>query len=132
MSVIASHPSIVKATFKVGSDDYTAHISSYEWVPTTPDAEVTDIGGTVHKFSASSSWVFNADVIQDFTATGWTTFLLAHETEAAHVTVTTGDANFDADITLVAPHIGGKYGDIGAGSLSFPSSKPIRSALSGS
>ncbi|GMM94757.1 hypothetical protein [Microbacterium sp. MTN4-26] len=130
MPEIASNPVLNKATFTVGSNSYTSHILSYEWVPNAPTQEVTDIGGTVHRFAGQAGWTLNLGLFQDWTDTGLATMFFEDEGEEATVTVETAQASFAATITVVAPSIGGAAAQISQSSISLPSSKPVRTAVS--
>lgn len=123
---------LVKATFAVGADEYTSHVQGAKWVPKTPAISITDIGGVTHNFGGSAAYDLQTTLFQDWTATGLTTYLLAHEGETATFTVTYPDqSSFTAEITLVAPEIGGDGNTVPTQSLTFPSTRPVQTILLG-
>ena len=129
MAIIASNLIINKITFLLGADTYTSHISNAEFVPSAPSSEITDVGGTTHRFSGDSAWNLNLTVIQDWSATGLSTYLLANEGEVAEAVVTRGDASFAATVTLVAPSIGGAPNTPVVSTITLPSTKPVQTSV---
>lgn len=130
MANIPSNLIVHKVTFNLGADSYTSHVNAAEYVPTTPTAEIVDVGGTTHRASGDAAWNLNLTVIQDWSATGLSTYLLANEGEEAEVEIVRSDATFTSTVTLVAPSIGGATNQFATSQISLPSSKPARTATS--
>lgn len=129
MALIASNLIPHKITFNLGEDTYTSHVSLAEFVPSAPTAEITDVGGTTHRFSGDSAWNLNLTVIQDWSPTGLSTYLLANEGEVVEVEVVRADATFTATVTLVAPSIGGAPNTPVTSQITLPSTKPVRTTV---
>ncbi|MDT0142793.1 hypothetical protein [Microbacterium sp. PRC9] len=108
MAIINAQPYLFKATFKVGADEYTAHVNKAEWAPTQPTASVTDISGKVTSFGGSSAWVLNLDGFQDWaTANSLTSFLTTNEGVQASVNLTVPGGSWTGTVVLAATTIGG-------------------------
>lgn len=54
-------------SLSLGTDDYTAAVTSCALVPTAPTASTTDIGGGVTQFVGGSVWVAQIGYNQDWT-----------------------------------------------------------------
>lgn len=119
---------INKITFRVGTTEYTSEVASAIFTPTAPAVEVTDVGGTVHRFSGTAGWNLDLILFQDWEDTSLATMFLADEGETAEVTVERPDATFAASVTLVAPAIGGAGNTVAQSTVSLPSTKPVRTA----
>jgi hypothetical protein len=129
MAVIAANIRLIKATFKLGTDTYTEHVSQYEFVPNTPSISYTDVGGVVHKLAADESdWALNLTLLQDFSATGLAKYMLDHAGDEVEVEIVDGPATWTADVTCVPPRIGGAPKTVGTSQLALPSSKPTWAA----
>lgn len=120
MAVIASSPFFVKATIKIGTDDYSGHFQGFEIVSNSTTAEVTDISGKVYKFAGPSSQTLNVGVIQDWTATGLAKKMYTDEGTAAVITIETVQGKWTVNVTLVAPTIGGQVNTVGVAQVSLP------------
>lgn len=119
---------LIKATIKVGSEDFTTHFSTYKFVPTPVTTEFTDVSGTVHKLAGESGWALTLGVRQDFSTTGFARKCFDSEGEKVSITVEDGPVIWTSDITLVAPEIGGDPKTVGISTISFPASRPVPTA----
>lgn len=130
MAKIAAKPVLFKAPVSIGSDEYTAHLSQAELVPTSPAASWTDLDGNTHNFAGTSAWALNLAGIQDYeTAAGLSNFLFEHEGEDVEVSFPLGGNTFTATITAVPVNIGGTINAVAAWSKSFPvKGKPTKTA----
>ena len=122
---------LIKATIKVGAEDFTAHIGDYKYTPNAATAEWTDVGGTVHKLAGESGWVLALGVRQDFTTTGFARQCFDDEGKKVTITIEDGPVTWTSEITLVAPEIGGSPNTVGLSAVTFPSSKPVPTATAG-
>lgn len=125
MPEIPANLRLITASVTIGTDSYTSHIQDYNYVPASTTTEVTDIGGTVHKFAGESGWTLNLNVFQDFTDTGLARLMFDMEGEKVDITVVDGPVTWTSEITLVAPQIGGATKAVGVSALALPSSKPV-------
>lgn len=119
----------IKATFKVGTDEYTEHLTSWEFSPNTPIQSLTDISGKVHKIAPDESdWTLNLGLTQDFSATGLALFMFQNQGVSAAVTIVDGPATWASTVTFVPPSIGGAGATIGASTVALPASEPVYTA----
>lgn len=119
----------IKATFKVGTDEYTEHLTSWEFSPNTPILSVTDISGKVSKIAPSESdWTLNLGLIQDYTSSGLAKYMYANAGTTAAVSIVDGPATWTSTVTLIPPSIGGAGATIGASTVALPASKPVWAA----
>lgn len=118
----------------IGTDSYEQHVSTVAFVPTstaitwrggTPDAVFTD--------TTSPTWVCNVTAVQDWeNPASLFNFLLDNAGETAQVTYKPDAAGLfgvAAEITIVAPQIGGAVNAYNESTLSFGSTKPTRVPL---
>ncbi|RPE75199.1 MULTISPECIES: hypothetical protein [unclassified Frondihabitans] len=124
MTTIAVSPFLLKdVDLKVGTDNYEAHVSSVEFVPTastvtwkglTPSSVFSSIG--------SATWVCNLSYAQDWdTPASLSNYLLDHEGEtvAVHFEPEVGGVGFDAQIIITPGSIGGAIDSTGVGTVSL-------------
>ena len=126
MANVPSNLILNKVTFSVGTSEYTSHVASAIFTPSTPTAEVTDVGGTVHRFAGAAGWNLDLVLLQDWSATGLATMFLEDEGEEATVVVERADATFTATVSIAAPAIGAAGNVLAQSTISLPSSKPVR------
>lgn len=108
MAVISSKPFNFRATFTVGTDEYTAHVSKAEWAPSQPTSSWTDLSGTVYNFGGKSAWVLNLDGAQDWvTANALSAFLTTNDGEELDVELTVPGGTWAGKVIGAATTIGG-------------------------
>lgn len=108
MAIITSKPHMFTASFSIGTDEYTAHVSQAEWTPSQPTATVTDISGTVYNFGGKSGYVLNLTGFQDWeTANSLSSFLTENDGETAAVTLEVPGGSWAGTVVLAATTIGG-------------------------
>lgn len=108
MTKIAAKPVRFKAPVSVGSDEYTAHLSRAEYVPTQPTSSFTDLDGKVTNFGGDSSWVLELAGAQDYeTLNGLADFLFDHEGEEIEVSFPFGAYDWAGTVIAAAVNIGG-------------------------
>lgn len=127
MPVIPANLRLITCTVLVGADEYSAHVQDYNFAPTNTPTEVTDVTGKVTRFAGESGWTLNLNVFQDFTATGLARKMLTDEGKKFTMKIVDGPTTWTADVTFVAPTIGGATKAVGVSSLALPSSKPVPS-----
>ncbi|NYE20513.1 hypothetical protein [Microbacterium immunditiarum] len=89
MPEIAANPHLFKATFTLGEDSFTAHLSKAEYVPTQPTGQYVDLSGKAVNFGGESSWILDLAGCQDWsTANSLSAYLDAHEGEEVEATIT--------------------------------------------
>lgn len=124
MAKIAVNPFVLKdVVFEVGADDYAAHVSQVEFTPDaatitwkglSPDAVFTDV--------ATPTWTCTVSYIQDWTPTGFSTYLFNHVGESVEVTfkpVSGSGPSFTAEIILTSGVIGGSIEQYAAASVTL-------------
>lgn len=136
MTVIDPSPKAIKnMVVQLGTDSYEKAVSSCKFVPTAPGA-VEFRGGTpdaVYTDQAAATWAAQITAAQDFEdADSFVNFCLDHEGETATITFkpdAAGTFGLTADVTIVAPEVGGDVGTFPTTSLTFPcNAKPTRVA----
>lgn len=124
--MVDSKPYLHKATFTVGSEEYTAHVDTTEFVPSQPQSEWVDVGGMARQFAGSSSWKFNMAGVQDWeTANSLVRFMLANAGEEVDVEFTLPGGGIAAGTVIAAaPKIGGKINTLADFNLSLACAEP--------
>lgn len=109
MTTITAEPYLtLAAAASVGTDDYHAHISQFEFQPTQPTSTVTDISGTVTNFGGKSGYVLALGIFQDWaTANSLSSYLFAHDGEDVEASIDVPGGVWAATVVCAAPHIGG-------------------------
>lgn len=127
MAKIPVAPFYFKATFSLGTDEYTAHVNEARFVPTQPTATWTDIDDVTHTFAGKSTWVLNLAGVQDWeTLNSLSSYLNEHEGETVTATIETPEgATHTADVIAAAVEIGGANGSPATFSQSLQSTKPV-------
>lgn len=128
MPAVSANLRLITASVEIDGDTYNAHIQDYNFTPAATTSEVTDISGVVHKFAGESGWTCNLNVFQDFSTTGLARKMLDDEGETVTLKITDGPTTWTADVTFVAPTIGGPTKSVGVSSLALPSSRPVPTA----
>lgn len=127
MAKIAAKPVLFKAPVSIGADEYTAHLSQCQHVPTQPTASFTDLDGVTTNFGGKSSWALTLAGAQDYeTLNGLAMFLYEHDGEDIEVTYVFGGQTWTATIVAAAVDIGGVINTPALFSKSMPcKGKPV-------
>lgn len=131
MVAIAVNPFIMRdCTFTVAADNYEAHLSGVEFVPTTPSVQFKGLTpASVHNFPGSSTWLANLAFAQDWsTADSLSRYLHEHEGEKVEVVFApkNGGPSITATISVVPGSIGGQVDQVAAATVSCPvDGKPV-------
>jgi len=108
MAKIAAKPVLFKAPVSFGTDEYSAHLSQAEFVPTQPTATFTDLDGKTTNFGGDSSWVFQCAGLQDWeTVNSLSIYLNAHEGEEIAVSFPFAGQTHTGTVIAAAVNIGG-------------------------
>jgi hypothetical protein len=124
MAAIAVSPFVMKdVTLLIAADNYEAHVSAVEIVPTaptvvwkglTPESAFTDVG--------SSSWVCNLTFAQDWATTdSLSAYLFNNEGNAVECEFApvAGGPRFSATIVITPGSIGGAIDSVAVGTVSL-------------
>lgn len=116
-------------TLTVGNTSFSKHVnnctftptaSSSEWRGGTPDAVFTD--------SPPASWANALTFVQDWeTENSLCNYMLEHDGEKADIIYkpqAEGSVSFLAEVTIVAPTIGGAVGAFNESTVTMPSTRP--------
>jgi len=112
--------------FIVDADDYSAHVSRVEIVPSRTSVQWRGMSkGSTHNRSGRGSHVANVDYAQDWTTPkSFSRYLAAHDGEIKTVRFQpvkgSGEPSFTVDVQIVAGPIGGAVDTIAVGSVSLP------------
>lgn len=108
MAKIAAKPVLFKAPVSIGEDEYTAHLSRAEFVPTQPTASFTDLDGSTTNFGGKSAWVLEIAGAQDWeTVNSLSQLLNANDGEEIEVSFPFAGATHSATVIGAAVNIGG-------------------------
>ena len=119
--------------FQVEADNYEAHVSKVEFVPTSNIVRFKGLTpSSNHAFGTTAEWASNLDYAQDWnTADSLSEYL--HEHEGDSIDVTFQPVNGGRPITatlIVAPGtIGGAVDTVAVASVSLGSTKPVLGAI---
>lgn len=135
MAVIAVSPFILRdCTFAVAADNYEAHVSKVEFVPSSSIVTWKGLTSTsVFSKTSSATWVCNLDYAQDWaTADALSRYLFENEGDEIVVVFTPVSGSGDtitATIQIAPGTIGGAVDTVGVGSVSLGvNGKPTLSA----
>ena len=111
-------------TFRVGADNYEAHLSGVVITPTVPNAKFKGLTPTsVHNFPGASEWVAALTYAQDWnTADSLSRYLHEHEGEkiAVEFAPVAGGPSITATITIVPGSIGGQVDSVATSTVNCP------------
>jgi hypothetical protein len=128
MAVVPVKPFVLRdVDFVIGTDNYEAHASQCEYVPTTPQLSWTGLANNTVGASGASTWVLTISGAQDWeTVNSLSQYLHEHEGEEVPVTLTPADGSgtFTSTITLAPANIGGSAGAFSVFTVSMGSTKP--------
>lgn len=125
MTAIAVAPIVLKdVTLKIGNDNYEAHVSQVEFVPT---ASVVNWKGlspsAVFAFPTSATWVCNLSYAQDWvTPNSLSRYLYDHEGEVIEGCTfepQAGGPGWQADLLITPGAIGGTVDSVAVGTVSL-------------
>jgi hypothetical protein len=111
----------------IGADNYEAHVSQCEYVPTTPQLTWTGLANNTVAASGTATWVLTLSGAQDWeTADSLSQYLHEHEGESVVVTLTPADGSgsFTSTITISPANIGGTAAAFSVFTVSMGSTKP--------
>lgn len=128
MANVPANKRVTSATFQFGTDTYTEHVTSYQYVPTNAVSSYVDISGKTHNVAGESDYVLNLDLVQDYSATGLARKVFAQEGTEVVVVVKDGPTTWTSTIVAVAGAIGSAGKALPTTSVSFPSTKPVPTA----
>ena len=132
MDITVSPIVLTNVLFQVDVDNYAAHVSKVEFVPTVPTTSWKGLApGSQFNASGNSTWVCNVDLAQD-----WTTpkslarYLFAHEGEQKDVIFKPqnedGAPAWAATVTIAPGNIGGTVDGVPVSSVTLQvKGKPV-------
>lgn len=119
--------------FQVEADNYEAHVSQVEFVPSSSVVRFKGLTPTSnHAFGTTAEWLGNLAYAQDWnTPDSLSEYLHEHEGESIDVSFTPVNGGRPITATLiVAPgSIGGNVDSVAVASVSLPSTKPVLGAI---
>lgn len=128
MVAIAVEPFILRdVDLQIGADNYEAHTSQVEFVPTAASVSWTGLANNTVTGTSTATWVCTLALAQDWgTANSLSQYLHDHEGEVVAVTFTpaTGQGTFTADVTITPGAIGGTAGAFAVSTVSLGCTKP--------
>lgn len=128
MVAVAVKPFVLRDVDLVfGTDNYEAHVSQCEYVPTTPQLTWTGLANNTVGASGASTWVLTLSGAQDWeTANSLSQYLHDHEGESIEVTLTpkSGAGTFTSTVVVAPANIGGTAGAFSVFTVSMGSTKP--------
>lgn len=128
MAVVAVKPFVLRdVDLLIGTDNYEAHVSQCEYVPTTPQLSWTGLANNTVSASGTATWVLTLSGAQDWeTANSLSQYLHEHEGETVTVSLTPADGSgvFTSDVTIAAANIGGSAAAFSVFTVSMGSTKP--------
>lgn len=112
MAAIAVNPfQLTDATLTIGTDNYEAHVSKVEFVPSAPSATFKGLTPTAqHTFTGAPTWVCNLTFAQDWsTVNALSRYLFEHAGEEKVVTFAPvkGGKTITATVVLQPGAMGG-------------------------
>lgn len=134
MATPAVNPFLMRdCTFTVAGDNYEAHVSQVEFVPTSSVVSWKGLTPTsTFSKTTSSTWVCNLAYAQDWaTADALSRYLLENEGSSVEVVFTPVSGSGDtitATIQIAPGAIGGAVDTVAVGSVALGSNKPVLSA----
>lgn len=121
MPNIPVNPHFVEIKFKVGTDEYTEHVTSAKFIKTDqPEASFRDVGGKTHKRVGKAARALQINLVQDWSATGLARMFWEDEGQQAQVTYEDETGSFAATVNIIAPDPGGEGGTFAQDSLTLP------------
>jgi len=129
MATIAASPFVLRnVLLTIGTDNYEAHVSQVEFVPTASSVSWTGLANNTVTSTTTATWVANLSFAQDWvTANSLSQYLLANEGEVVEVTFKPADGgpSFTSDVTIAPGGIGGTAGAFAVGTVALGCTKPV-------
>jgi hypothetical protein len=114
---------LTDSVFQVAADNYEAHVSTVEFVPTSSVVNWKGLKpSAVFSFGTTATWVCNLSYAQDWeTASSLSQYLFENEGEEIAVTFepVNGGAGFTATLIVAPGSIGGAVDTVGVASVSL-------------
>jgi hypothetical protein len=129
MATVAVKPFVLRdVDLVIGTDNYEAHVSQCEYVPSTSQLTWTGLASNTATASSPATWVLTIAHAQDWeTTNSLSQYLHEHEGETVSVTLTPKDGagTFTSDVTITPGNIGGTAAAFATGTVSMGSTKPV-------
>jgi len=130
MAVVTVSPFILKdVILEIAVNEYQAACSSVEFTNTTNIVRFTGLGNNTHTVASTPEWSCVITFAQDWeTAGSLSQYLLANagaKVPAEFKPQSGSGPSFTANLTLVAPNIGGTGGAIAVSSVTLGSDEPV-------
>jgi len=120
-------------TFTVEADNYEAHVSQVEFVPSSSVVRFKGLTpASNHAFGTTAEWVANLAYAQDWnTADSLSEYLHEHEGESIEVEFVpvSGGRPITATLIVTPGAIGGSVDAVAVASVSLASTKPVLGAI---
>lgn len=125
MVAITPKPFILQdATLTLGTDDYSAAVSTIQAVPNAPTANWKGLKkGSSFSAVGDPSWVVNLNFAQDWdTATTMARYLLNNIGKVVACTFAprSGGTSFTCSVLIMPPPVGGDVDSVAVGTVSLP------------
>ena len=128
MAVIAVAPFVLRdVDLAIGADNYEAHVSQVEFVPSATALTWTGLANNSHAATALATWQVTLAGAQDWdTANSLSQYLHANEGVVVPITLVPADGqgSFDSDVTISPANIGGTGGAFTVFTVSLGCTKP--------
>ncbi len=129
MATIAVEPFILRdVDLVIGTDNYEAHTSQVEFVPTTSAVSWTGLANNTVTSQTTATWACTIALAQDWgTTNSLSQYLMDNEGDVVACTFTpaTGQGSFAASITITPGAIGGTAGAFAVATVTLGSTKPV-------
>lgn len=133
MVAVAVSPFVLRdVDLVIGADNYEAHVSQVEFVPSATALTWTGLANNTHAATATATWTVTLAGAQDWaTANSLSQYLHENEGETVEVTFTpaTGQGTFTATVTISPANIGGTGGAFSVFTVSLGCTKPDFTAI---
>lgn len=128
MAVIAVSPFVLRdVDLSIGTDQYQAHVSQVEFVPSATALTWVGLANNTHAATATATWVVTLAGAQDWATVNSLSQYL-HENEGLVVPITftpaDGQGSFAAQVTISPANIGGTGGAFTVFTVSLGCTKP--------
>lgn len=128
MVAVAVKPFVLRdVALMIGVDNYEAHVSQCEFVPTTPQLTWTGLANNTVSASGTATWVLTLSGAQDWeTANSLSQYLHANEGIEVPVSLTPADGSgtFDTTLTIAPANIGGSAAAFSVFTVTMGCTKP--------
>jgi hypothetical protein len=129
MAVIAVAPFVLRdVDLLIGTDDYKAHVSQVEFVPSATQLTWTGLDGSSHAATGTATWVCTMAGAQDWdTANSLSQYLHGNEGDVVPITFVPADGqgSFAANVTISPANIGGTGGAFSVFNVALGCTKPV-------